>query len=247
VSRVLLAGESWSTTSIHVKGFDSFVTSAYEEGADALLGALRGAGHEVTFMPNHVAAESFPFTLEELRAYEVVVLSDIGSNTLLVPPQTFARFETRPNRLAVLREWTLRGGGVAMVGGYLSFQGIEAKANYRSTPLAEVLPVELEAGDDRVELPEHPVPRLRDGDHPVTRGMPDEWPAVLGYQRVAARAASAVLAEVDGSPLVVAGAAGSGRSLAYMTDIGPHWAPPAFLEWPGYARFWDQAIRWLAG
>ncbi|VEA30618.1 Uncharacterized membrane protein [Salmonella enterica subsp. enterica] len=28
-----------------------------------------------------------------------------------------------------------------MIGGYLSFMGIEAKANYKNTVLAEVLPV----------------------------------------------------------------------------------------------------------
>ncbi|OUE31839.1 hypothetical protein BFL35_02995 [Clavibacter michiganensis] len=28
--RILLAGESWSTTSVHTKGFDTFHTSAYE-------------------------------------------------------------------------------------------------------------------------------------------------------------------------------------------------------------------------
>jgi uncharacterized membrane protein len=32
-----------------------------------------------------------------------------------------------------------------------------------------------------------------------------------------------------------------------MTDIGPHWAPPAFVAWDGYGRLWDQAVRWLAG
>jgi len=32
VTRVLLAGESWTTTSIHVKGFDSFTTVERAEG-----------------------------------------------------------------------------------------------------------------------------------------------------------------------------------------------------------------------
>jgi uncharacterized membrane protein len=244
VSRVLIAGESWTTTSIHVKGSDSFTTVAYEEGVDALRDALLGAGHDVTFMPNHVAAVDFPFTVEELGAWDVVLLSDIGSNTLLIPPATFARFESKPNRLAALRDWTRAGGGVGMIGGYLSFQGIEAKANYRGTPLAEVLPVELEVGDDRVETPEDPIPRVV-GEHPVVAGLPQEWPALLGYQRVASR--GDVLATVNGDPLVVTGAAGEGRALAFTSDIGPHWAPPAFLEWHGYARLWDQAVTWLAG
>ena len=141
MTRVLIAGESWTTTSIHVKGFDSFTTVAYEEGVGALRDALPAAGHDVTFMPNHVAAVEFPYSVDALRAWDVVLLSDIGSNTLLIPPATFARFETKPNRLAAVREWVRRGGGFGMIGGYLSFQGIEAKANYRGTAVAEVLPV----------------------------------------------------------------------------------------------------------
>lgn len=247
MAHVLIAGESWTTTSIHVKGFDTFTTSSYEEGVEALRGALLAGGNEVTFMPNHIAAVSFPFSAEELAQYDVVILSDIGSNTLLIPPETFAHSVTLPNRLAVLRDWTLAGGGFAMVGGYFSFQGIDAKANYRATPIASVLPVDLEMGDDRVESPESAVPRLVDGSHPVTSGLPEEWPPVLGYQRVVAKPEATVLAEVNGDPLVVAAVARRGRTLAYTTDIGPHWAPPAFLDWPGYTTLWNQAVRWLAG
>ena len=145
--RVLIAGESWTTTSIHVKGFDSFTTVAYEEGVGALHDALLRSGHDVTFMPNHVAAVDFPYRIEELDAWDVVLLSDIGSNTLLIPPAVFSRFETKPNRLAVLRDWTRAGGGLAMVGGYLSFQGIEAKANYRGTPLPVVDISQLTMGE----------------------------------------------------------------------------------------------------
>jgi uncharacterized membrane protein len=197
-------------------------------------------------MPNHVAATDFPFTAEELGAWDVVLLSDIGSNTLLVPPATFARFEARPNRLAALRDWVRAGGGLGMIGGYLSFQGIDGKANYARTPLADVLPVELELGDDRVEQPEDPVPRLA-GAHAVVEGLADEWPALLGYQRVVPRDRAEVLATISGDPLLVVGEAGSGRALAYTSDIGPHWAPPPFLAWEGYRRLWDQSVRWLAG
>ena len=74
MTRVLIAGESWTTTSIHVKGFDSFTTVAYEEGVAALRDALLGAGHEVTFMPNHVAATDFPYAGDELKNYGNLVL-----------------------------------------------------------------------------------------------------------------------------------------------------------------------------
>jgi uncharacterized membrane protein len=243
VARVLIAGESWSTTSTHSKGFDTFTTVSYEEGVGALRDALLGAGHDVTFMPNHVAAVDFPHTAEELDAYDVVLLSDIGSNTLLIPPAAFTKFESKPNRLAALRDWTRGGGGFGMIGGYLSFTGIEAKANYRATPVAEVLPCELEAGDDRIEMPEDAEPRVTSA-HPIVDGLPERWPALLGYQRVAPR--GDVLATVNGDPLLVVGEFGNGRSLAYTSDIGPHWAPPEFLAWDGYARLWDQAVRWLS-
>jgi uncharacterized membrane protein len=244
LAKVLIAGESWSTTSIHAKGFDVFTTVSYEEGVDALRDALLAAEHEVTFMPNHIAAVEFPHTAAELQSWDVVLLSDIGSNTLLIPPAAFAKFESKPNRLAALRDWTRAGGGFGMIGGYLSFQGIEAKANYRTTPVAEVLPVELEVGDDRIETPEDAEPRVV-GTHPVVEGMPERWPTLLGYQRVAPR--GDVLATVNSEPLLVVGAFGEGRALAYTSDIGPHWAPPEFLAWDGYARLWDQAVRWLSG
>ncbi len=40
---------------------------------------------------------------------------------------------------------------------------------------------------------------------------------------------------------------GEGRTLAFASDCGPHWAPVSFVEWSGYAAFWDQALAWLAG
>ena len=132
-----------------------------------------------------------------------------------------------------------------MIGGYLSFQGIEGKANYRATPLAEVLPVELELGDDRQEAPEGAVPRVTNIEHPVTAGITDEWPALLGLQRLAATQGAEVLATIGDWPLLVVGRFGQGRVLAFASDIGPHWAPPSFTEWPGYSRLWRQAITWL--
>ena len=51
--------------------------------------------------------------------------------------------------------------------------------------------------------------------------------------------------EQGGYPLLVAGTHGKGRSLAWTSDIGPHWLPTPFVEWPGYARLWRQALAWL--
>jgi uncharacterized membrane protein len=246
MSRVLLAGESWSTTSIHTKGSDSFITSLYEEGAADYIAALEAAGHEVTFQPNHVAAERFPYTVDELNAFDVVVLSDIGANTLLVPKAVFVGGNTVPNRLRSLAEWVDAGGALLMVGGYLSFQGIEAKANYRGTPLADVLPVLMEIGDDREETPEGSLAKVTVADHPITQQMPEPWPRILGYHRLVAKEGTQVLATVGEHPLLVVGRHGAGRVAAFATDMGPHWLPREFVEWPGYTRLWQQLTAWLA-
>lgn len=247
MTRVLVAGESWSVTSIHTKGFDSFTTVNYEEGGAALLGALEDGGFDVTYMPCHVAATNFPWTKEELDAYDVVLLSDVGANTFLLPAKTFIKGQKTTNRLAVLRDWAHAGGGLAMVGGYLSFQGIEAKANYRGTPLADALPVSLEIGDDREETPEGVTARLS-AIHDVTDGLDTVFPPLLGYQRFVAKDSAQVLAKFDDdAPLLVVDNYGQGRTLAYASDIGPHWAPEEFTDWKGFATMWQQAITWLAG
>lgn len=242
-----MAGESWSVTSIHTKGFDSFTTVDYEEGGAALLGALDAGGFEVTYMPCHIAAKQFPWTKDELAAYDVVVLSDIGANTFLLPAKTFIKGQKSTNRLAVLRDWVRAGGGLAMVGGYMSFQGIEAKANYRGSPLADALPVWLEVGDDREESPQGLAAHLV-GSHAITAGVDTIFPPLLGYQRFAPKDSSTVLAAFeDDSPLLVVAESGSGRTLAYASDIGPHWAPEEFTDWDGFTILWQQAVTWLAG
>ena len=120
---ILLAGESWSTTSVHTKGFDTFHTTSYEEGAWPFIRSLEKRGWTVEFQPNHVASLDFPYTAAELDKYDVVVLSDIGANTLLLTQSVFTQGKpATSNRLRVLAEWVRAGGALLMVGGYLSFQ-----------------------------------------------------------------------------------------------------------------------------
>jgi len=245
--RVLLAGESWVMHTIHQKGFDAFTTTAYGEGHAWLEAALAAGGWEVVHLPNHLAAARFPTTLAELAAYDAVILSDIGANTLLLHPDTFERSRPMPNRLALLRDWVAGGGGLVMVGGYLSFNGIEGKARYGGTAVEEALPVELVPGDDRVELPEGVAPRVRAADHPIVAGVAGEWPLLLGYNKLRARPGADLVVTVGGDPLLVAGRHGNGRSVAFAADCGPHWAPPAFCDWDGYAPLWQGIVGWAAG
>ena len=51
-------------------------------------------------------------------------------------------------------------------------------------------------------------------------------------------------AEEGGHPLLVVGGFGAGRTLAWTSDIGPHWLPASFVEWPGYRQLWINALSW---
>jgi uncharacterized membrane protein len=245
--RVLIAGESWVTHSLHQKGFDSFTTTSYHEGVGPLREALEAGGFTIDYLPNHLAAADFPGTVEALAPYAAVVLSDIGANTLLLHPDTFERSLPTPDRTAAIRDYVASGGGLVMVGGYLTFQGIEGRARWAGTPVEAALPVTMERGDDRVEVPAGVAPSVRLADHAIVTGLPGTWPDLLGYNRVHARVEAQVVATVGDDPLIVAGSHGRGRSAAFTSDCGPHWCPPPFLAWPGYARLWQQLIGWVAG
>ena len=52
---------------------------------------------------------------------------------------------------------------------------------------------------------------------------------------------------VEDDPLLVAGGHGEGRSVAFMSDCGPHWAPPPFVDWTGYAALWNGIAEWAGG
>lgn len=134
-----------------------------------------------------MAATDFPDTADELATYAAVILSDIGGNTLLLHPQTFERSVPRANRLDAILDYVESGGGLVMVGGYLSFAGIEGRARWAGTPVEQALPVTLLTSDDRVEVPAGAGPVVREADHPIVAGLPADWPQLLGYDRVPAR------------------------------------------------------------
>jgi uncharacterized membrane protein len=247
VTKVLVVGESWVSAATHYKGWDSFSSVTYHSGLAFLQDALASGGIELKHMPAHEAAERFPFELEGLAGYDVVILSDIGSNTLLLHPDTWLHGRRTPNRLAMLRAWVEAGGGLAMAGGYLSFQGLDGRARFRGTDVEAVLPAEIDPWDDRVERPEGFTAEVVAPDHPILAGIEGEWPALLGYNRFRLKPDATLLARLGDDPILAVRDAGAGRTLAWASDIGPHWCPEEFAAWDGYRRLWTQAVEWLAG
>ena len=243
--KVLLVGESWVSYSAHFKGFNFFPTAFYEEGFTPLREALDGVVH-LSHMPAHLAATQFPSTIEDLQAFDVILFSDIGSDTLLLHPDTFIRLQVTPNRLRLVQEYVKKGGGFGMIGWYMSFGGYEGKAHYHGSPIEEILPVKIAPYDDRVETPEGIRPKIVQ-DHPIVKGIKEPWPPLLGYNRLQAKDGAQILLQHEQDPLLVINQVERGRTIAYASDISPHWGSESFVSWEHYPTFWRQLIAWLAG
>ena len=243
--RVLFAGESWITITTEIKGVDQFTLNGYGEGTRWVREALELDGVDVIHLPNHAAIRQFPATAEALKEYDCVILSDIGSNTLLLHPETTELSKRTPNRLQGIHDYVSGGGGLVMVGGYMSFQGIEGKAHYHDTPVEKCLPVVMLPYDDRVEMPQGFQPVCAAMEHPILAGIPKEWPVALSYNRIKPKPDAKVLLYYEEDPILAVWDYGGGRSAALAIDAAPHGAPPEMLNWKYYYQFWQQLVRWL--
>jgi uncharacterized membrane protein len=248
-TKILFAGESAMIATTHTKGMDSFTHYSYGEAARFILPKLRENEIDIDYLPCHDVMSKFPLSVEELNAYQCVVISDLGSNSLLFHPNVL-RSQTMPNRLELLREYVRAGGGFLMIGGYMSFAGVENKARFHDTELEEMMPVEILDHDDRVELPQGFCPTAVEPGHPILQGLPVVFPKMLFYNKTVLKpGAKLLLADQDrgrNDPILAVWEFGSGRSAAFTPDCAPHGAPPEFLEWQHYGEFFARVIRWLS-
>lgn len=248
---VLLAGETFSATTTVAAGSDVVVSATWTNGATAFNAALASAGITVTQIGGERCGAEFPRDLEALGRYRAVVVSDVSALTLLVTPEARAG-RVGVNRLELLKAYVENGGGLLMAGGYMGYQGMFGTAGFHDTALEEVLPVRCFPWRDGLEAPEglHPTVQYR---HPILTGIDKPMPPILGLNRVDFRqdgtSRLAVTCAYRGKkwPLLATREYGRGKTVAWTTDIGPHWLSQDFIAWPLYGKLMANIMLWLVG
>jgi len=207
--------------------------------------------------------EEMPSKLEELLSYDIVVISDAPAK------------ELSTEKMELLKKYVEGGKGLGMIGGWWSFTG--SNGNWGKTPVEEVLPVNCLPSDDRVNDP-NGFKIIKQKDHAILRDLPwEDSPTVCGYNKVVPKANAEILltlrriepigkGRVEGvklakaeQPLLVVGKHGKGRTLAFTTDLSPHWVG-GMVDWGKerkvvnetelgnlYLKFGCQILKWLAG
>lgn len=221
----------------------------------AVLSVLRtpGGGWYVKGKALHKDPQAgVPASADDLFLYEVIILGDL-------PRKTFSedgdRTETKLRSIAEFV--TRRGGGLVTLGG----QHVYAAGNYGGSPLAEVLPFDLNAGKEKqfsgkffMDVPtvalEHPIMRL--GGDPAKSGeLWQEMVQLDGCNAVGSILPAASLLgyrdlEKRRLPVLATMKIGRGRVLSAACDTSWRWQLARTTK-ESYARiFWGNAIRYLA-
>ncbi|MFT3922353.1 MAG: glutamine amidotransferase [Myxococcales bacterium] len=215
--------------------------------------------HDLTMSsPAELALIPFPtdeLFRQHLTSFDVVLLQDFD----------YAPYQMAPY-LPLIRDYVEQGGGLAMIGGSLSFDG----GGYADTPLADALPVKIRpanpSGAVVVEGAFAPEPVAGLLHHPLLELYPEPAQTVAAFRSLDPLVGANSLLGVqsgglallehpsartpDGHklPILTVGRFGRGRTLAFATDTSWHWSMPTAgrgKDPSAYDRFWDRAVRWL--
>lgn len=201
-----------------VRGLPRVLIVSDQPKADrALTEALRSSEHELKLVP----VTGFPHSLEELQSYDTLVLSNVEAGDLGRDPMTQLEIAVRDF-----------GMGWVCIGGDRSF----AAGAYRGTPLARLLPVDVEMSSKKVL----PVGALvivvdRSGSMAGEKIEMARLGAAAAVQALAPNDYVGVLA-FDGQPHVVAdiqpavNRAGIIRNIAGITSDGGTVMHPAMVQ-----------------
>ncbi|MFN0053205.1 MAG: CARDB domain-containing protein [Planctomycetales bacterium] len=170
-------------------------------------------------------------TLEELQAFDVVVIADYFAESDLA---SFA---------PALRAWVEAGGGVVATGWTVYAAGPATGATV--TDLDAIIPVQLASYYSFIDSP---TIDIQDSTHPVTQGLSDFAPGgtYSEYSPGGIDAGATILATANGTATVVVGAPGNGRAaylgLTYLYSFNA----TNSLRSGSADRLLEQAVAWGA-
>ncbi len=248
--KVLYVGDSEVVLNRYLVGADVIEQSYFNDNGRWFRQAMAAEPTvEVRHITPHGVATEFPATLDDLKRYDVVIFSDVGYNSMifypgLTPPYVYP---LGPDRVGMVRAFVEQGGGFIMVGGYLSFAGLNGIARWADTDVETILPVSIAHHDDRVEVTQGLRFELNLPDHPIVAGLPwnDARWTLCGYNRVTLKPGATLIASYEGDPFIACQDYQRGRTAIFASDFAPHWAGD-FVHWPHYSTFWRQMLHWLA-
>lgn len=245
--KVFYCGDQVMLITTYVKGMNSWTDGVVHDESYNLVQALKSDPEiDLTYLPTSEVQRKFPQP-EEMNQYDVVLFSDVGTDTVIMYEDRFNNCPMGADRLGGLKKWVENGGGLAGVGGWLSFGGMQGVAKWHNTPVEEALPVTCYPYDDRVELSEGMVPEILKPEHEIFKGVDfsSAPPLFSGYNQIMAKEDGEVLAKYKDDPIMVVGQHGKGRTFAFASDPAPHWGR-GMVDWEGYDRFWINVVKWLA-
>ena len=216
---------------------------------------LRTASDMSMASPDELSLIPFPtdeLFREHLDSFDLVIFQDFNYG-----PYQMDRYLPR------VRDYVLGGGSFAMIGGDLSFSA----GGYARTPIAEILPVELESGGDQTSLETfHPQVVTEMASHPLIELLPSLEENLATWSRLspmlganllgrAKHGASVLLLHpkerlADGTPrpVLVTADSSKGRTMALAVDSSYRWGfstAGRTGDPSAYERFWDRSLRWL--
>jgi uncharacterized membrane protein len=185
--------------------------------------------------------EALPRDASGWMKYDVVLLGDLPAAAL------------SEGQRSGLEEAVRKGLGFVMIGGFDNF----GAGGYAGTPVADLLPVRIDAKEQKTEELFAVEPTGAGLESPVMRLASDPgknaelWrslPRLKGYAvAVEKKRGETVLARGPaGAAMLVAQEYGSGRSMAFMADTTWRWWRSVGGREDLHKRFWRQLVLWLA-
>ena len=172
-----------------------------------------------------------PADYDAVFKYDVIVLESQDNVALGSTAQT------------MLVDYVRAGGGLVFLAGHNSF----GKGRYAGSALVDVLPVTIHGPWDLSPTQTGRVEFVQDK---LTAGLRWPGPPVVPWiQKVTPREGACVLARVDGTPGIVLGPCGQGRTVAVAVApfSGDGTAKPFLFDGDAFVKLMSRLIGWAAG